>query len=38
LYCHAKEDIARNAVHGEMDAQCTMCHDAHGSNEQFLLR
>jgi predicted CXXCH cytochrome family protein len=25
-------------VHGEMDAQCTMCHDAHGSNEQYLLR
>jgi predicted CXXCH cytochrome family protein len=39
LYCHDREDIARNPVHAGMNgAQCTECHDAHGSDNEYLLR
>lgn len=38
LYCHKKDDVLKNPVHSDAELQCTTCHDAHMSDNDFLLR
>ena len=38
LYCHNGADIAKNEAHKGVDADCTECHDAHASNNDYLLK
>ena len=38
LYCHNKDDVLKSAVHNGIELECTTCHDAHMSDNAFLLR
>jgi predicted CXXCH cytochrome family protein len=38
LHCHHKKDIEKNEVHTDVEAECTACHDAHASDNAFLLK
>jgi predicted CXXCH cytochrome family protein len=38
LYCHQKADLDKKEVHQNMEAGCTTCHNAHASNNDFLLQ
>jgi len=39
LRCHEKKEVFRNKAHDGIDGeQCTVCHDAHSSNKEFLLK
>jgi hypothetical protein len=38
MYCHNRADVMRNAAHQGVETQCTQCHDAHSSNNAFLLK
>jgi predicted CXXCH cytochrome family protein len=36
-YCHQNKDILNTAAHQNMDNACTNCHNAHASDNDFLL-
>jgi|SRR5208283_136747 len=38
LYCHNKKDILKREVHRTTDEECISCHDAHSSDNEFLLK
>ena len=38
LHCHSRKDILMRDVHRETDEQCTVCHDAHSSDNAYLLK
>ena len=39
LYCHDRNAIAgKGGEHKEMGKQCTVCHDAHSSDKEYLLK
>jgi len=38
LFCHNRQDIAKNKAHQDMDIQCTTCHEAHMSDKKYLLK
>ncbi len=38
LHCHNKSDIMKREVHQGQTVQCTTCHDAHSSDNEYLLK
>ena len=39
LHCHSRDDIFRSDIHREAEQQqCTVCHDAHSSDIEHLLK
>ena len=38
FYCHDKADVYRNAIHSGLTVECTACHDAHSSDDRYLLQ
>lgn len=37
-FCHDQNDILRRPVHRDTDKQCTECHNAHSSDNRYLLK
>jgi len=37
-YCHSEKDVARNEVHQGVTEACTICHNAHMSDNNYLLK
>jgi hypothetical protein len=38
VYCHDRNELLKREAHQGVDAECTVCHDAHGSDGQYLLK
>ena len=38
LKCHDPDTVAKIEGHADLNENCTTCHDAHGSDNQFLLK
>jgi hypothetical protein len=36
--CHDARDVARISGHEGVESGCTECHDAHASDQRFLLK
>ena len=37
-FCHSRNDILKTPVHQNTDEQCTECHSAHSSDNEYLLK
>jgi len=37
-YCHSEKDVMKNEVHNGVTEACTVCHNAHMSDKQYLLK
>ncbi|MBF0559994.1 MAG: hypothetical protein HQL08_14580 [Nitrospirae bacterium] len=38
FYCHNKDDVLKRDVHKQTQEQCTVCHSAHSSENEYLLK